>query len=209
MRIVPVGLNYFRGQGHRFRKRVVVEFGAPIRINPAMYEVYKEKKNRRQAYQMLLSAVEDGMKAVVVTARTYDDLKLIHTLRRLYQKASDANTLKDKQVLSRKFSIAHRMILDANNGELPPDLAILRVILALFLVMITSLLANAEQAGGVPDAAGRLGNQRLSGPQPARALLQDLLRLYPLPHCLAACFDPEPAPQCPGGYCGLLLGLRR
>lgn len=123
--VVPVGLNYFRGQGHRFRARVVVEFGAPIRINSELYKVYKEQ-SRRVAYQALLSQVQDAMRAVVVTARSYDDLKLIHTLRRLYQRASAASTLRDKQNLSRRFSIAHRRILELHNNELPPDLAELR-----------------------------------------------------------------------------------
>ena len=34
------------------------------------------------------------MRAVLVTAPSYDDLKLIHTLRRLYQRASAAYTVK-------------------------------------------------------------------------------------------------------------------
>ena len=112
------------GQGHRFRARVVVEFGAPIRINDALYAAYKQSK--RGACQALLGQVQDAMRAVVVTARTYDDLRLIHTLRRLYQKASSAYTLRDKQDLSRRFSIAHRRVLDAHGGVLPADLTDLR-----------------------------------------------------------------------------------
>ena len=40
--IVPVGLNYFRG--HRFRGRVVVEFGQPIYLDKALIQKYKESK---------------------------------------------------------------------------------------------------------------------------------------------------------------------
>lgn len=51
--IVPVGLNYFRG--HRFRGRVVVEYGAPLKITAEMMKTYKESK--RKGYQELLSLV--------------------------------------------------------------------------------------------------------------------------------------------------------
>ncbi len=51
--IVPVGLNYFRG--HRFRGRVVVEFGEPIHITKEHFQQYKTSK--RTAYQNLLSEV--------------------------------------------------------------------------------------------------------------------------------------------------------
>ena len=40
--IVPVGLNYFRG--HRFRGRVVVEFGQPIHLDKSLIQKYKESK---------------------------------------------------------------------------------------------------------------------------------------------------------------------
>lgn len=51
--IVPVGLTYFRG--HRFRGRVVIEFGAPIRIDEALFNAYKE--SRSKGYQGLLQNV--------------------------------------------------------------------------------------------------------------------------------------------------------
>ena len=46
--IVPVGLNYFRG--HRFRGRVVVEFGEPIHITKEMFRAYRE--SRKAGYQV-------------------------------------------------------------------------------------------------------------------------------------------------------------
>ena len=51
--IVPVGLNYFRG--HRFRGRVVVEFGQPIHITKELFQQYKHSK--RGAIQSLLQQV--------------------------------------------------------------------------------------------------------------------------------------------------------
>ncbi len=51
--IVPVGLNYFRG--HRFRGRVVVEFGEPISVDKETIGTYKQSK--RSGYQALLGKV--------------------------------------------------------------------------------------------------------------------------------------------------------
>jgi glycerol-3-phosphate O-acyltransferase/dihydroxyacetone phosphate acyltransferase len=51
--IVPVGLNYFRG--HRFRGRVVVEYGTPLKITEDMFKLYKESK--KKGYQALLTQV--------------------------------------------------------------------------------------------------------------------------------------------------------
>ena len=58
--IVPVGLTYYRG--HRFRGRVVVEFGAPLRIDREMYQKYRVSK--REGYQILLERVEESMKGI-------------------------------------------------------------------------------------------------------------------------------------------------
>ena len=57
--IVPVGLTYYRG--HRFRGRVVVEFGAPLRIDKDMYQTYRNSK--RDGYKTLLARVEESMKS--------------------------------------------------------------------------------------------------------------------------------------------------
>ncbi len=104
--IVPVGLNYFRG--HRFRGRVVVEFGTPLSITPDMLKLYKESK--KKGYQELLSQVESGMKSVIVTANDYGELKDIHTARRLYQRSTFATSTNTKQDLAKRFSIGYSMI---------------------------------------------------------------------------------------------------
>jgi len=66
---VPVGLNYFRG--HRFRGRVVVEYGTPIQITKELAQMYKE--NKREAYRTLLAQVAAGMRSTLVTADSYDE----------------------------------------------------------------------------------------------------------------------------------------
>ena len=59
--IVPVGLNYYRG--HRFRGRVVVEFGAPLRIDKELYQTYR--KSKKEGYQQLLAHVEESMRGML------------------------------------------------------------------------------------------------------------------------------------------------
>lgn len=116
--IVPVGLNYFRG--HRFRGRCVVEFGAPINITNEVMELYAS--SRQSAYQALLHEVEDGMRSVIVTAKDYSELKLIHTIRRLYQRSSLSTTTKEKQDLARRFAVAAKLMREKFNDNLPEDI---------------------------------------------------------------------------------------
>ena len=116
--IVPIGLNYFRG--HRFRGRVVVEYGQPIYITADLVKQFKQSK--REAYQALLGQVEEGMRSVIVTAPNYNELLLIHTTRRLYQRSLAGQTTKEKQTLARRFSVAVRMMNEKYRGHLPRDL---------------------------------------------------------------------------------------
>ena len=125
--IIPVGLNYFRG--HRFRGRVVVEFGQPIYLDKKLIQLYRESK--REAYHELLTSVRDGMRSVIVAASDYAELKLIHTARRLYQRPSSGITTGDKQDLARRFNAAHRILLErekdrCGESKLPSDLLALQ-----------------------------------------------------------------------------------
>jgi glycerol-3-phosphate O-acyltransferase/dihydroxyacetone phosphate acyltransferase len=116
--IVPIGLTYFRGD--RFRGRVVVEFGAPIHITKELEQLYKQSK--RDGYQALLHQVEDGIRSVIITAPNYETLSLIHTARRLYQRADMGITIAQKQDLARRFAAAYRLMQERNGGKLPDDL---------------------------------------------------------------------------------------
>eukprot|EP01041_Mallomonas_annulata_P008454 gene8454-17430_t len=120
--IIPVGLTYFRG--HRFRGRVVAEFGAPIRIdeigididigidNDTAIEEKLKEGHKREAYQMLLKRVANGMRSTLVTAANYGELKLVHTFRRLFQNPATTFTTQQKQDLSRRLSMAYRVFSD-------------------------------------------------------------------------------------------------
>jgi len=120
--IVPVGLTYFRG--HRFRGRAVVEFGQPIHIDKNLHQVYKT--SRRQGYIQLLQKIEDGMRSVIVTAESFNELQLIHTVRRLYQRASSGITTDQKQDISRRFSAAYRILKEKWGDNFPTELAELK-----------------------------------------------------------------------------------
>jgi len=116
--IVPVGLNYFRA--HRFRGRVVVEYGQPTYIDPLTLDAYKSGgQERRQVCNSLLDAVEDSMKSVIVSTPDYETLQVVHTARRLYQgkelKASD------KQDLNRRFAEGYRRLMMLSEGSPPKE----------------------------------------------------------------------------------------
>lgn len=81
VKIVPVGMNYFHA--HKFRSRAVIEFGAPIDIEPELVEQYSNGQ-RREAVGTVLNRVFDALSAVTVQAPDYDTLMLIQAVRRLY-----------------------------------------------------------------------------------------------------------------------------
>mmetsp|Transcript_5886 Transcript_5886/g.9566 ORF Transcript_5886/g.9566 Transcript_5886/m.9566 type:complete len:798 (-) Transcript_5886:323-2716(-) len=104
--IVPVGLNYYRG--HRFRGRVVVEFGAPKAIDKDMYSTFKN--NKREGYTQLLNQIEESMRSVLVTAPDYKELQLLAAARRLYQDPTKVTSIKCKQDLARRFSMGFAIL---------------------------------------------------------------------------------------------------
>ncbi|KAF0744799.1 hypothetical protein AaE_008469 [Aphanomyces astaci] len=111
--VVPVGLNYFRG--HRFRGRVVIEFGAPIAVTNENMDEYKADK--RKACNAFLSAVEEGMRSVIVTAPDYNVLQLVYTARRLWQPSGVKLTPKDTQDLNRRFAEAYKVLSDVTVAQ--------------------------------------------------------------------------------------------
>lgn len=61
--------------------------------------------------QALLQQVEKGMRSVIVTAHDYNDLKLVHTVRRLYQYSATSMSTKEKQDLARRWSEAYKVCM--------------------------------------------------------------------------------------------------
>lgn len=65
------------------------------------------------------------MRAVLVTAPDYNDLKLLHTARRLYQTSANSFSTKQKQDLARRFAVGYHILSDkfASEGkEMPKDI---------------------------------------------------------------------------------------
>mmetsp|Transcript_23155 Transcript_23155/g.36085 ORF Transcript_23155/g.36085 Transcript_23155/m.36085 type:complete len:587 (-) Transcript_23155:56-1816(-) len=79
--IIPCGLTYF--SGHRFRSRVMLEFGPPLVVTPDMLEKYRADK--RGTSGQLLARVEAGLKEVTVNVPDYETLRCLRTARHLYQ----------------------------------------------------------------------------------------------------------------------------
>jgi glycerol-3-phosphate O-acyltransferase/dihydroxyacetone phosphate acyltransferase len=116
--IVPVGLNYFNA--HRFRGRAIVEFGAPLFIDPNTLDSFKQGgKVKREVCNDLLERIQDSMRSVIVTAPDYETLQFIHTCRRLFQQAEMSAS--EKQDLARRFSEGYRRLLAQSKGNPPKE----------------------------------------------------------------------------------------
>ena len=80
VKIVPVGLNYFNRQ--KFRSEVLVEIGKPFEIPMQWAKEYKSSK--KETIEKLLKEIESRMKAVTLTANSYEELRALHLLRKIY-----------------------------------------------------------------------------------------------------------------------------
>ncbi|CAE8742764.1 unnamed protein product [Polarella glacialis] len=112
--IVPVGLNYFGG--HRFGGRVVVEFGAPIRIPEDMHA--QHEVDRRGATDALLKHVATGMRSVIVPTPNYHTLQQIYMVRRLWTREGMKLSPQQTMDLNRRFAVGtHRILKLVNRQE--------------------------------------------------------------------------------------------
>lgn len=99
----------------------MIEFGQPIQVSSDLHDEFKRSK--RVAYTKLLTQVEEGMRSVIVTGPNYDELRLIHTARRLYQKASVRSiSIAQRQDLARRFSVAYSKLKERYGDNIPDDL---------------------------------------------------------------------------------------
>ncbi|KAI9916309.1 hypothetical protein PsorP6_016740 [Peronosclerospora sorghi] len=118
--VVPVGLNYFRG--HRFRGRVIVEFGTPITVDQELMDKYAEDK--RAACNTFLHRVEESMRSVIVTTPSYSVMQEVLTARRLFQRSGVRLSAKETQDLNRRFAEGYKILQDVPEAQ--EDLANLR-----------------------------------------------------------------------------------
>lgn len=80
IKIVPVGLNYFNRE--KFRSEVIIEFGKPFTVPTEWAEEYQ--LNKKIIIEKLLNEIEARMKAVTLTANSYEELRTLHLLRKIY-----------------------------------------------------------------------------------------------------------------------------
>jgi hypothetical protein len=79
--IIPCGLTYF--SGHRFRSRVMIEFGEPIQFTSDLLPMFKEDK--KAASGVLLERIERGLRNVTINVPSTEWMRCTHVARRLYQ----------------------------------------------------------------------------------------------------------------------------
>ena len=80
VKIVPVGLNYFNRE--QFRSEVIIEFGKPFTVPSEWAKDYTI--NKKLTTEKLLSEIEARMKAVTLTASSYEELRTLYLLRKIY-----------------------------------------------------------------------------------------------------------------------------
>lgn len=116
--IVPVGLSYF--QGHRFRGRVIVEYGRPTYVDSTTLREYSRGgADKRRVCNELMGKIEDNMRSVIVSVPDYESLKLIHTARRLYRSRYISSS--EKQDISRRFAEGYKKLLLLTKGNPPKE----------------------------------------------------------------------------------------
>lgn len=87
VQVIPVGLNYFHP--HKFRSRVVIEFGKPIQVDGTMAQEYID--NSRESVGKLLESITLHLKEVTVTCDDIDTLLSLQAARRLYTSGDRGN----------------------------------------------------------------------------------------------------------------------
>ena len=97
--LVPSGLVYFTR--HRFRSSVLVQFGAPLRVDAETMAGDDERTAARE----LTDQLEARLRALTVNADSWDTLRVLDAVRRLYQ--PEGITLEERVELARRFNTVY------------------------------------------------------------------------------------------------------
>lgn len=159
--IVPVGLNYFFNRRHRFRGRVVVEFGTPVMIDPtSTLEQYKQGGSaKHKVCQDLLTTIEDSMRSVIVSTPDYQTMKMIHAARRLYANKS-STTSGDKQDLTKRFAFGYQQLL-LQYGDPPQEWKDLQKRIELYQKELDELGIRDYQVPGLRQSNDNISTMKL------------------------------------------------
>ena len=157
--IVPVGLNYFRR--HRFRGRLIVEYGRPTYVDPATLPAFRaDGAGRRRVCSELLERIEDSMRSVLVTAPDYDTLLVIHTARRLFQQKRRTGA-SERQDMSRRFAEGYKRLLLMAEGSPPQGWIDLQDRIIAYSRELSDLGIKDYQVQGLGGAESRTGGERV------------------------------------------------
>ena len=113
VKIVPVGLNYFKRE--EFRSEVVVEFGKPFEVPSEWAENFKT--NKREATETLLKEIESRMKSVTLTAPSYAELKSLFLVRKLYVPPDTTLSPTQYNELCKRFSKGYQKLKDKKETQ--------------------------------------------------------------------------------------------
>lgn len=113
VRIVPVGLNYFKRE--QFRSEVIIEFGKPFEVPSEWAENFKV--NKRAATETLLQEIEARMKSVTLTAPSYAELKSLFLVRKLYVPPDAKLTPTQYNELCKRFSKGYEKLKDRKDTQ--------------------------------------------------------------------------------------------
>lgn len=96
--IVPCGLSYVHPK--RFRSRVLVAFGPPIRVGSEERAAFAS--DERAAVGQLTGRIDAALRALTVNGSDWDTVRVLDGVRRLYQ--PERITLEQRAELSRRFN---------------------------------------------------------------------------------------------------------
>ncbi len=105
VKIVPCGLNY--RQRTRLRSRVLIQFGQPIeRDDEAVAKILAEAADESDASatpRALTKVIEMGLRAMTINTADFDTLRVLDSVRRLYQPPKRKLSLAERAEISRRF----------------------------------------------------------------------------------------------------------
>ncbi|GIW70930.1 MAG: hypothetical protein KatS3mg102_0472 [Planctomycetota bacterium] len=104
--IVPTGLVYIRP--HRFRSRVLVQFGEPIALEQGWRQAYE--RDAREAVRALTTQIEQRLRALTIHAEDWETVRVLDAVGRLYQPAGIS--LEQRVELARRFHAAYPQVRD-------------------------------------------------------------------------------------------------
>lgn len=113
VRIVPVGLNYFKRE--QFRSEVTIEFGQPFEVPSKWAEEFKT--NKRDVTEKLLKEVESRMKSVALIANTFEDLKAILLLRSVYVPTNIKLSPTQESELCKRFVKGYQQLKESQDVQ--------------------------------------------------------------------------------------------